>query len=51
MFFCKEMRAQIKTVFSDKPTLSARADNVGFSQINRVFLEKLTLSADNVGFF
>ena len=37
--------------FSDKPTLSVLADNVDFSQINRVFLKKPTLSADNVGFF
>ena len=36
--------------FSYKPTLSARADNVGFSQINRAFLKKLTLSVDNLGF-
>ena len=35
--FCKEMRAQIKTVFLDKPTLSAPADNV----------EKPTLSERN----
>ena len=28
-----------KTTFSDKPTLSACADNVGFSQINQVFLK------------
>ena len=40
-----------KDRFSDKPTLPARADNVGFSQINRVLLKKLTLSADNEGLF
>ena len=31
-----------KRTFSDKPTLSACADNVGFSQINQVFLKKQT---------
>ena len=31
-----------KRTFSDKPTLSACADNVGFSQINQVFLKKKT---------
>ena len=44
MFFCKEIlwvhsenaRAD-KDRFSDKPTLSARADNVGVSQINQAF--------------
>ena len=42
---------------ADKGSLSERnphylrADNMGFSQINRVFLKKPTLSADNVGFF
>ena len=35
----------------EKPILFARADNMGFSQIDRVFLKKTTLSADNVGFF
>ena len=30
--------------------LFARTDNVGFSQIDRVFSEKNTLSADNIGF-
>ena len=35
----------------EKPILFARADNVGFSQINRVFLKNPTLCADNVGFF
>ena len=29
-----------KRTFSDKLTLSARADNVGFSQINQLFLKK-----------
>ena len=40
-----------KDRFSDNPTLSVRADNVGFYQINRVFLKKPRLSADNAGFF
>ena len=31
-----------KRTFSDKFTLSARADNVGFSQIKQVFLKKKT---------
>ena len=49
MFFCKEMRAQIKTVFQINHIICARY--VGFSQINRVFLKKTHISADNVGFF
>ena len=41
-----------KRTFSDKLTLSARADNVGFSQINLVFLKKKPiLSAEIVSFF
>ena len=42
-----------KRTFSDKLTLSARADNVGFSQINQLFLKKKQpiLSAEIVSFF
>ena len=40
-----------KRTFSDKPTLSACADNVGFSQINQVSLKKTILSAEIVSFF
>ena len=41
-----------KRTFSDKPTLSACVDNVGFSQINQVFLKKKPiLSAEIVSFF
>ena len=42
-----------KRTFSDKLTLSARADNVGFSQINQVFLKKKKpiLSAEILSFF
>ena len=54
-----QMRLEKPILFAraDKGSLSERnphylrADNMGFSQINRVFLKKPTLSADNVGFF
>ena len=45
------LRAQIKAVYLRETHISAPADNMGFSQINRVFVKKPTLSADNVGFF
>ena len=40
-----------KRIFSDKPTLSVCADNVGFSQINQVLQKKPILSAEIVSFF
>ena len=41
-----------KRTLSDKSTLSVCADNVGFSQINQVFLRKKTiLSAEIVSYF
>ena len=41
-----------KRTFSDKPTLSACTDDVGFSQINQVLPKKKTiLSAEIVSFF
>ena len=40
-----------KDCFPDKPTLPARADDMGFVRKTGFIREKPTLSVDNVGFF
>ena len=45
------LRAQIKAVYLRETHIICARRYVGFSQINWVFLKKLTLSADNVVFF
>ena len=39
-----------KDCFSDKPTLSVRADNMGFLRKTEIIRRKPILSVDNVGF-